>query len=219
MLKSGWGAAAICALCTTISSDPALALLIDTRQPGPPNVWNSSEAAYSGPDVAGGTFTATEDVLASFTLSLGVELGTQANDLRAVVLATDATGTPTGPVLWSGTSFEAIGTPVERGPFRPNLHLTLGKQCFIGVDSGYRTSAAGGDFTIQASTGAGGSDLLPGGQFWHNSNGSGWQTAAASEVMTVIELVPNPEPGTAVLLGLGLAVLGTKKRRHGLPAN
>ena len=53
--------------------------LIDTA----PFDWEFSYAEWSGPDTAGGTFTAVEPLINHFSLFLGVEGGLQSNSLQA----------------------------------------------------------------------------------------------------------------------------------------
>lgn len=179
-----------------------------------PMAWELDHLASSGPDVAGGTFEAIDTPLVSFTLFLGAYADlNQSNDLRGIVMGTDATGKPTGSVLWESPSFEAIGARQEWS-FNPGLTLVLGEQYFIGVDAGLYTDALGGDFTIQTSA-----DSIPGGQYWRNSDGLGFSGSAGADVRTSIVLVHAPEPTTGLFLGLGLGLLGwsqknNRARRH-----
>lgn len=211
MLRSVCLWAGLCGavLFTALASVPALASTIDST----PFAWESSHAGFNGPDVSGGTFTADALFLNTFSLFVGLEAGVQSNDLRAVVLATDASGMPTGTPLWQSVSFQALGSR-QQYTWGPGTALTLGEQYFVGIDSGQYTGAAGGDFTTQVSTDII-IDLIPGGQFWWNDDGTGWLTAATSDITTIVVMssIPNPEPGTAGLLGLGLVLLGMRGRR------
>jgi hypothetical protein len=191
--------------------------VIDTA----PFDWEFSYAEFSGPDTAGGTFTAVEPLLGQFSLFLGVEGGLQSNSLQAVVLATDAFGAPTGTPLWSSIVFEAVGDREEYN-FWPGLNLTAGEQYYIGVDSGVFNPALHGDFTIQV-TDDFANDLIPGGQYWSSEDfGTAFATgfvAGTGDITTRIHLeTVVPEPGTFALLGLGLLALGGVGRRRSNPA-
>lgn len=187
--------------------------LIDTT----PFDWEFSYAEFSGPDTAGGTFTAVEPLIGQFSLFLGVEGGLQSNSLQAVILATDEFGTPTGAPLWSSIVFEAIGDR-EEYEFWPGLNLTVGEQYYIGVDSGVYNPALHGDFTIQV-TDDFANDLIPGGQYWSSENFGTMDAtgfiAGTGDITTRIHLeTVVPEPGTFALLGLGLLALGSRRRRR-----
>ncbi len=170
-----------------------------------------SQGGGSGPDVAGGSFTADDDYLNSFTLYVGSVGGDPNNNLRAVIMAVEG-GEPTGSPIWTSRAIQAPGA-LDEYLFVPNLPIQNGTEYFIGIDSGILTSALGGDFTIGLTSG----DPLAGGQVFYKQNGAPfWLTSGASDIATRIEmsnaLLQNPEPSTALLLGMGLAILGARKR-------
>jgi len=173
-----------------------------------------TQGAIFGPDVAGGTFTAAESYLNSFTLYLGAVGGDPGNDLRAVVMAVDGSGIPTGSPLWTSDSFNAPGALAEF-LFTPDMSVLTGTQYFIGVDSGAVSGAGGGDFTIGVTSG----DPLAGGHVMLNSDGAAsWTQLTFADVASVITMsdgiVQNPEPSTVLLVGMGLTILGARSRRR-----
>ncbi len=188
----------------------ALPALAYTEIDSGPFDWESSfDGSFTDPDVAGGTFTASEDPLTSFTLNLGVDNGIQDNWLKAIVMATDVFGAPTGTPLWESGGFQALGARNEY-EFTPGLPLSADEVYFIGVDSGVYTLDTYGDFTIQGTA-----EGFDGGSFWSSRDFAAFQEIAASDVTTLIKLgtpIASPEPGTAVLMGLGLTVLGLRRR-------
>lgn len=171
-----------------------------------------SQGGLSGPDVAGGTFTAAEDYLNRFTLYLGSVGGNPNNELRAVVMAVDGDGLPTGSPLWQSDPLNAPGALVEY-VFDPNMSVLTGSQYFIGIDAGVVTGAAGGDFTIGMTSG----DPMAGGHFMWSSNGAPFWTEStfsdiASQITMSSSIVYNPEPSTVLLVGMGLAFFGARRR-------
>jgi hypothetical protein len=174
-----------------------------------------SQGQFTGPDVAGGSFTADDDYLTSFTLWAGAIGGNPNNQLRAIVLEVDAfTGQPSGTPLWQSDPFQASNTSaLSEFLFQPTLPVTNGTEYFIGIDSGVLTDVTGGDFTIGLASG----DPLAGGRvFYRQNNAPFWLDSSASDVASRIivsrSLVPTPEPSTALLVGMGLAFFGARKR-------
>jgi uncharacterized protein (TIGR03382 family) len=175
--------------------------IIDTRPP-------DSVAAYlvgTGADTAGGTFTADDSLLESFTLDIS-DSGT-GGVFRAVVMSV-AGGLPTG-VLWESADIAIPGSTTEL-LFMPSLAIVSGMQYFIGADSGQVTGTAGGDFGL----GYRDSDVLSGGEFTQNLNGGGFATFPDLDIASRIVMTSAvPLPGTLALLGLGLLALGSHRRR------
>ena len=68
-----------------------------------PAAFDIGYSGGGGADTAGGTFTAAENHLSSFSLFLGVVGGSQSNEVQAVILATSG-GVPTGAPIWSSNS-------------------------------------------------------------------------------------------------------------------
>ncbi len=176
-----------------------------------------SQGGGSGPDIAGGSFTADDGFLNSFSLFVGSIGGNPNNNLKAIVLEVDdLTGQPTGSPLWESDAFQAGNTSTLDQfvfSFETALPLTIGTEYFIGIDSGLLTDATGGDFTIGLTSG----DTLAGGQvFYRQNNAPFWLDSGASDVASRIvvssSLVPTPEPSTALLVGMGLAFFGARKR-------
>jgi hypothetical protein len=201
---------ALVVLCLAVpavfAAVPALAYSVLNSGPA------TGELTFQGdptpPDVAGGTFPALEDTLGSFTLNVGVAVGgVQDNSLRAIVLETDPAGTPTGTPIWESAPFQAIGDN-SWYYFEPAVPLpvVVGEQYFIGIDSGVYTDAWG-DFTIEISTPG-----IAGGQFWLIDNGQPLLGIPGIGVTTGIQFGHAPEPGTILMVGLGLGLLAYTRR-------
>lgn len=163
------------------------------------------------PDIVGGTITATDFYLNTFTLYLGSVGGSPDNDLRAVVMETQD-GLPTGTPLWVSDPVNAPGD-LESYWFAPNIAINPGSQYFVGIDAGLMTSALGGDFTIGVTS----NDPLSGGHVvWQQDGAPFWLESTASDIATYMTLtsspVLTPEPSTALLVGIGLAIFGARKR-------
>ncbi len=172
-----------------------------------------------GSDTAGGTFTHAGPEgasLDSFSLWLGIDGGLPMNDLTAVVYGTDGSGAPDASnVLWSSSSFEAADpTPVLQ-IFNPsNVYLGNGQTYFVGVVSGIvDVLGMAGDFTIEAAVPAFiGDDRIAGGSFWSSSNGGAFVSIDNWDIRTTI-VTTNPEPSTALLIGMGLGLLAQRRRK------
>ncbi len=185
----------------------------------PPDFSNSYTGGAGAADTLGGTFTATEDTLISFSLFLGIIGGSVGSQVQAVLLETDGLNAPTGLPIWSSSPFlQAVG-PVGEVGFNPDITLTLGASYFIGVDTGiFNTGLNGGnpgDISVAfAVTWSG--DTNPGGSTYTNTNGAGFALGSGSDIATNIvldtQLIPNPEPGTFTLVMLGLVGLGARRR-------
>jgi len=90
--------------------------------------------ATSGSMAQGETFRADNVYLTEVTLRPGMSIPTRS---RPILLGTDASGTPIGPVLWQGPD---VITPIGDVPFYPNVPLTPGALYFVGLDYGYFTN-------------------------------------------------------------------------------
>jgi hypothetical protein len=181
----------------------AQAGVIDTR---PVNAFGAY-LSMTGPDAAGGTFTADAGLLSSFTLQIAQETGTLPSDnFRAIVM--DTIGGIPNSLLWQSLGTGVPGSETEF-TFTPGISLTVGNQYFIGFDTGILTSGSG-----TLALGFHSPDALAGGQAWENINSAGWVIVQNYDIASKIVMtnVSVPEPGTLALLVLGLAGLGFIRR-------
>ncbi len=209
-------------LLSFLSLSTANAIVIDASG-GP--VDSQSFAGYNGSDTAGGTFThfgPTGELLYSFSLSLGSVGGTPVNSLTAVVYGTDAGGAPDASnLLWASSAFDAAAPTPQVYTFNPlNVTLAENSTYFIGVVSGPIGLIPGfeflqgtiGDFTIEAAIpGFIGDDRIAGGMFWSSMNGGAFSSIENWDVRTTV-VTANPEPSTALLMGVGLGLLAHRRR-------
>lgn len=113
-------------------------------------------------DSAGGTFTAAQTSLYSFTLTIGPYPGSSGvGTFRAIVLATTATGQPDGSsILWQSDMLGVPDTTTEF-TFFPDVDLAVGEQYYVGMDNGLFTDAEG---TLEI--GVNDPDTIPDGSYW-----------------------------------------------------
>ncbi|MCB1743430.1 MAG: PEP-CTERM sorting domain-containing protein [Gammaproteobacteria bacterium] len=179
--------------------------VIDTR---PPNA-SLSYFIFSGPDSAGGTFFADANTLDSFSLILG---GGTSGDFRAIVFAADGAGNPTGPLLYESADTAIPGVQTEF-TFTPGLSISTGSEYFIGFDTGLFTTASGGDIDMWFSA-----NVISGIKS-ENLNGTGFSLNPNRDIASRIVMSDRsvPEPGSAVLLLVGLAGMRLGRRGKGSP--
>lgn len=184
----------------------ALGGVIDTR---PPTEF-LSYFDFTGPDAAGGTFTADATTLSSFTLEInGPGIGT----FQAIVLGTDGGGAPKLPILWQSGNVNLPSVSTEY-TFFPGATLTAGDLYFIGADFGSMTSATGSDSSQLGFVNP--SAQIPIGTEWEilNGNGPPNSQSASYDISSRIEMTIIPEPSTLALTILGVVGIASSRRKR-----
>ena len=170
----------------------------------------------SNPVAVGGTFVADDVTLASFTLLVGPGAPDPGGQFRAIVLATNPLGAPTGPPLYVSADLPTPMDVFHELTFTPGIPIVPGSLYFIGVDNGRITSGGPGSVALGiAFDGA----AIPVGTFWAITNlfpeGS---SSPSADIASRIVMTGAPEP-CSLLLGLAgtvsVCILRRKRRGRG----
>lgn len=193
-------------LLSDVMATLSLGGVIDTR---PASVFPFF-AESSGPDAGGGTFTADNTKLQSFTLQLRLDSTPSAGTFQAVVLGTDGSGAPVLPILWQSGDLN-LPVPSTEFTFYPGVDLSPGDLYFIGADFGSMTTATGGNNALLGLVDN--HPDIPVGTYWRIVNGVGAPIVSGpADIASRIVMVPEPH---CLVLGVlcPLAVLLAIHRR------